>query len=133
LAQLEKIDTIISEKRRVAATYNDLLAHIPGLRLPVELNWAKNVYWMYALTVEPEFGLTRDELAAKLAASGIETRTFFCPMNQQPVLQSLPGFRADDCPVADRIWETGLYLPSAPSLSAEKLQFIHDAIVAAGR
>jgi perosamine synthetase len=131
LAQLEKIDTIIAEKRRVAARYNTLLADVPGLRLPVELNWAKNVYWMYALTVEPEFGLSRDELAGKLATAGIETRTFFCPMNRQPVLKEVPGFRSDNCPVADRLWETGLYLPSAPTLSDEKLEFISDAIVAA--
>jgi perosamine synthetase len=133
LAQLEKIDAIIAEKRRVAATYNTLLADVPGLRLPVELNWAKNVYWMYALTVEPEFGRTRDELASSLAKAGIETRTFFCPMDQQPVLKELPGFRADSCPIAGHLWETGLYLPSAPMLSEEKLQFVCDAIVAARR
>lgn len=131
LAQLEKIDMIINEKRRVAAGYNALLADVPGLRLPVELNWARNVYWMYALTVEPEFGLSRDELSGKLAQAGVETRTFFCPMNRQPVFRELPGFRSDDCPVADRLWETGLYLPSAPTLSDEKLEFVRDAIVAA--
>jgi perosamine synthetase len=131
LAQLEKIETIIAEKRRVAAKYNALLADVPGLRLPVELNWAKNVYWMYALTVEPEFGLTRDELASRLVQVGIETRTFFCPMNRQPVFKELPGFRADNCSVADRLWETGLYLPSTPTLSDEKLEFVRDAIVAA--
>jgi perosamine synthetase len=131
LAQLEKIDMIIKEKRRVAAGYNALLADVPGLRLPVELNWARNVYWMYALTVEPEFGLSRDELSGKLAQAGVETRTFFCPMNRQPVFKELPGFRSDDCPVADRLWETGLYLPSAPTLSDEKLEFVRDAIVAA--
>lgn len=129
LAQLEKIDTIIAEKRRVAAAYNRLLAGVPGLRLPVEMNWAKNVYWMYAVTVEPEFGLSRDELAGMLAQEGVETRTFFCPMNQQPVLRELPGFQSDNCPVADRLWETGLYLPSAPTLTDEKLEFVRDAIV----
>ncbi|WP_028137613.1 DegT/DnrJ/EryC1/StrS family aminotransferase [Bradyrhizobium japonicum] len=131
LAQLEKIDTIIGKKRRVAAKYNELLAEVPGLRLPLELNWAKNVYWMYAVTVEPEFGLSRDELASRLAQANIETRTFFCPMNRQPVLRKLPGFRLDDCPVADRLWETGLYLPSSPTLSDEKLELVRDAIVAA--
>jgi perosamine synthetase len=131
LAQLEKIDVIIAEKRRLAAKYNALLADVPGLGLPVELNWAKHVYWMYALTVEPEFGLTRDELAGKLAQAGVETRTFFCPMNRQPIFKEIGGFRSDDCPVADRLWETGLYLPSTPSLSDEKLEFVRDAIVAA--
>ena len=128
LAQLGRIEHIVGEKRRVAATYTRLLQDLPGLQLPMEANWARNVYWMYALVVRPEFGKTRDELAAALGDCSIETRTFFCPMNQQPCLQRLPGFRAEPCPVADRIWEQGLYLPSTYTLSEETLEQIADAI-----
>lgn len=131
LAQLQKIDRIIAKKRGVAAKYNALLSKVAGLRLPVELNWAKNIYWMYALTVEPEFGLTRDQLAEMLAKAGIETRTFFCPMNRQPVFKDLPGFQSDRCPIADRLWETGLYLPSAPSLTDGQIEIVSEAIKAA--
>ena len=67
---------------------------------------------MYAIVLNPEFGMTRDELAAWLRADGIDSRTFFCPMNQQPCLTARPGARLVPCPVADRLWETGLYLPS---------------------
>lgn len=128
LAQLHKIERIVAEKRRVAATYNALLGGIPGLGLPVELDWAKNVYWMYAITVQPEFGLSRDDLAQGLADNGIETRTFFCPMNQQPCLKEIPGFVDVPCPVADRLWETGLYLPSAPALGEESIKLVCDTI-----
>jgi perosamine synthetase len=116
LAQLAKIERFIAAKRRVAHTYNRLLEGVRGLQLPPELPGARNVYWMYALVVLPEFGLTRDELAARLAAENIETRTFFCPMGQQPFLREQPGFRDVPSPVADRLWERGLYLPSANSL-----------------
>lgn len=128
LAQLDKIDHIITEKRRVAHTYSHYLQDIPGLILPVELDWAFNVYWMYAIVVKPEFGLTRDQLAETLLDDGIQTRTFFCPMNQQPVLKSLPGFRDVPCPVADRLWETGLYLPSAWNLTEQTIKSITDSI-----
>ena len=128
LAQLHKINHTIAEKRRIAHTYAHYLQDIPGLQLPVELDWAFNVYWMYALVVKPEFGLTRDQMADVLLADGIQTRTFFCPMNQQPVLQSLPGFRNTPCPVADRLWETGMYLPSAWNLSEETIKKIADNI-----
>jgi perosamine synthetase len=128
LAQLHKIDHIIAEKRRVARTYTRYLQEIPGLQLPVELDWAFNVYWMYAIVVQPEFGLTRDQLAQALWKDEIQTRTFFCPMNQQPVLQSQTGFRDVPCPVADRLWETGLYLPSAWSLSEQTIEKIVESI-----
>ena len=128
LIQLRKIDQIISEKRRVAQAYTRHLQGISGLQLSVELGWAFNVYWMYAVVVKPEFGMTRDELEKALGADGIETRTFFCPMNQQPFLKSQSGFREVPCPVADRLWETGLYLPSTWNLTDAVIRRIADSI-----
>ncbi len=129
LAQLHKIDRIVEGKRRLAARYNELLSSTPGLQLPAELPWAKNVYWMYALVVQENFPVSRDELMKRLHEAGIETRTFFCPMNQQPCLESLPGFKSPPCPIADRLWQRGLYLPSACNLSDDQLRYVADAIV----
>lgn len=131
LAQLEKIDEIIEKKRNLAVRYNASLSHIQGLQLPHEMNWARNVYWMYALTVRPEFGRTRDDLTDHLAKRGIETRTFFCPMNQQPCLETIPGFRSVPCPVADDLWQTGIYLPSSYTISDEDVSRISEAISSA--
>lgn len=128
VVQLRKIESVISQKRHIAQTYNRYLNDIPGLQLPAELDWARNVYWMYALTVKPDFGLSRDQLVSKLAEAGIETRTFFCPMNQQPCLQDIPGFRADPLPVADSLWTSGLYLPSTHTLTEEKICYIAETI-----
>jgi perosamine synthetase len=128
LVQFRKIEHIISEKRRVAHTYNNFLKDIDGLQLPHEADWARNVYWMYAVVVQPEFGITRDELMQQLRSEGIDTRTFFCPMNQQPCLLERPGFRAVSCPVADRLWETGLYLPSTYTLSEPVIKQIADVV-----
>jgi len=128
VAQLARIDNILKEKRRVAHTYNQFLGDIEGLQLPYEAEWARNVYWMYAIVVQPEFGMSRDELIDHLRQANIDTRTFFCPMNQQPCLQSRPGFRAVPCPVADSLWENGLYLPSTYSLSEQVLKQVADAV-----
>ena len=115
--QLTKIEQILVEKRRVAEAYSRALRDVAGITTPVEEPWARNVYWMYGVLVEDEFGLSRDELMAALRERGVESRTFFCPMNLQPFLRSQPGFRDVPCPVAEELWERGLYLPSSPSLS----------------
>lgn len=129
LAQFRKIEHIVEEKRRVAHRYNEKLKDIKGVQLPAELEWAKNVYWMYGIVIDPQqFGIDRNALVGALAESGIQTRTFFCPMNQQPVLDRIPGFREIPCPVADFLWENGLYLPSTWNLSDETIDFICDAI-----
>lgn len=128
LAQFRKINQIVEEKRRVAHSYNNKLKDLLGLQLPAELDWAKNVYWMYGLVVKPEYGIGRDQLTEALSERGIQTRTFFCPMNQQPVLKKMEGFRDVPCPVADSLWENGIYLPSTWNLSEENISFVCDAI-----
>jgi len=133
LAQLEGIEATIVAKRRLARKYSERLGNIPGLRLPFEAPWAEHVYWMYPVVVEAPFGRTRDELAEVLHEKGVETRTFFCPMNQQPVLREIAGFPKIDCPVADGLWEKGLYLPSQLTLTDNQIGQISEAVAAARR
>jgi perosamine synthetase len=127
-AQLRKIESIIEQKRRVAHEYTSQLAEVDGIKTPVELEWARNVFWMYAIEVTDEYPLTRDELAAKLAEAGIESRTFFCPLSMQPFLRRQPGYRHVPCPVAERLWKTGLYLPSSITLSDGQIATIVERI-----
>ncbi len=128
LAQLDRIESFIADKRRIAETYRRHLSGVTGLQLPAEASWARNVYWMFAVCVHPEFGVSRDELAQRLSADGVETRTFFCPMNQQPCL-SPPGSRElPPCPVADALWERGLYLPSSCDLEETTIRWICERI-----
>lgn len=128
IPQVRRIEKIIAEKRRIAKTYSELLSDVRGLQLPAEREWARNVYWMYAVVVRPELGLSRDELSAALLKRGIETRTFFCPMNLQPCFEQQPGYRRVECPVAERLWTSGLYLPSSNHLQDSDIHQIVDAI-----
>ncbi len=128
VVQIQRIDEILESKRRIARLYGEKLTGIPGLQLPIEKEWAKNVYWMYAVVLQPEFGMSRDEFADRLRERGVDTRTFFCPMNQQPFLKEQPGYREVACPVADRLWENGLYLPSSHTLDSPTIQIVADTI-----
>jgi perosamine synthetase len=127
-AQLRKIDHILEEKRRVATTYSEAFAAVPGIRVPAELPWAVNIYWMYGIVVADEFGMTRDELIERLYEKGIEARTFFCPLNLQPFLRRQDGFRQIDCPVAEDLWRRGCYLPSSITLTREDIQGIVECV-----
>jgi perosamine synthetase len=129
--QLRKIESTIEAKRRIAHAYSSQLADVSGIKTPVELEWARNVYWMYGIEVTGEFPLTRDELRTWLADGGVDSRTFFCPMSLQPFLQRQRGFRPVPCPVAERLWSTGLYLPSSATLSDDQIATIVSRIRAA--
>jgi perosamine synthetase len=133
LVQVGKLDRIIADKIKMARLYDKYLAGIKGLQLPYTADWATNVYWMYGIVLNADFGISRDELVQKLRSAGIDTRTFFCPMNIQPCLQKRKGFRQISCPVAENIWENGLYLPSSTHLTEEQIRFVADEIRKLGR
>jgi perosamine synthetase len=128
LVQMPKLESVIAAKRRVASYYSERLAGIRGLQLASEMPWARHVYWMYGIVVQPEFGLRRDDLAARLAEQDIDTRTFFCPMNIQPCFQHIEACRTRVCPVAENLWQTGLYLPSSTRLTKADVAHIADEI-----
>jgi len=128
LVQCGKIEKVIAEKIRVAETYDRYLQKIEGLQLPARSTIGRHVYWMYGAVVEQAFGLSRDELTKQLRDAGIDTRTFFCPMNLQPCLQKQPGFRRVKCPVAERLWADGFYLPSSPKLDEQTIKKIAETI-----
>lgn len=122
LAQTEQMAGFVENRRRNAALYTEYLQEIPGIVTPPEANWAKNVFWMYSILVEDEFGLTRDQLRAYLARYGIETRTFFIPMHLQPIYYRT--FKGQRFPVAEMLCQRGFYLPSASSLTAQQIKYI---------
>ncbi|MBI4287978.1 MAG: DegT/DnrJ/EryC1/StrS family aminotransferase [Chloroflexi bacterium] len=116
LAQLERINELSEMRRRNASRYNSLLAGVPGIRLPVERAWARNVYWMYSVVIKDAFGASRDDLMARLTQRGIETRPMFIPMHQQPAFLQRGLFTGERYPVAEELSERGLNLPSSSGL-----------------
>jgi len=128
LAQFEKIDELIERRRKNARLYSELLAGVEGVRLPIEKEWAKSVYWMYSILIEDEFGMSRDELQVKLRENGIDTRAFFIPMNQQPAFENLGLFDGESYPVSEDISKRGMYLPSGSGLKEEEISAVCTAI-----
>ena len=128
MAQFESIDELAEMRRRNAHLYNEYLRDVDGITLPTEKEWAKNVYWMYSILIEDEFGTSRDELMNKLEKKGIETRTFFIPMHVQPVFQNRGLFKWESYPVAEDLARTGMYLPSSSGLKEAEIRYICDVI-----
>lgn len=127
-AQLGKIDQTIEKKRRIAHYYNENLRDIPGLQLPVEKTYAKNVYWMYHVVLREEFGCPREMVMSKLKDYGIETREAFIPYNMQQIAIQRGWVKGDECPVANYVAKSGFYIPSGPVLAEEELEYIVDRI-----
>lgn len=124
LAQLERIDEFVEMRRAHAALYTRLLRGVRGIQFPVERPWARNVHWMYSILLSDEFGIGREALMGELGERGIETRTFFVPVHEQPVCTEMGLFPGERYPVAEDIGRRGLYLPSGSGLTNREIGYV---------
>lgn len=128
LAQLERMDEIIAQKRWMGQEYTRRLKDIKGLQLPVAEPWARSVYWMYGIVISEERDMTARQLAQMLKERDVDTRPFFLGMHEQPVFHKRGLFLAEHYPVAERIARQGLYLPSGLTLTEDQLVQVCDAV-----
>ena len=128
LAQLERVEELVERKRRMGQRYTESLADVPGLLLPAEAPWAKNVYWMYGVVLDEDTGMDGAEFARRLREKGVDTRPFFLGMHEQPVFHQRGLFRNERYPVADRLARQGLYLPSGLALAEAQLDQVCEAV-----
>lgn len=129
VAQLKNIKKLVKIKRDYGALYNKLLANIPGLQLPTEKRYAKNIYWMYGVVVGKSTGFNNETFAKKLAQRGVDTRPFFYPLHRQPVwkksqYRKIARRNNGKFPVADNLSKQGLYLPSGLGNTEKEIRYV---------
>ncbi|MGE4169870.1 MAG: DegT/DnrJ/EryC1/StrS family aminotransferase [Candidatus Margulisiibacteriota bacterium] len=130
LAQLERLDTFVSQKRAMGNRYSSLLKNLKGVTLPLEkTDYAHNIYWVFGLVLDKAHPLNAKSVMKALAKEGIGTRPFFYPMHQQPVLNRMGLFEGKHFPVAEHLARQGFYLPSGLALSTAQQERVSDVLL----
>jgi perosamine synthetase len=126
-AQLEKIERVVNFKREMGEYYISKLKKIPGIKTQIEKPWAKTVYWMYCIELDPSLGMDARTMREKLLERKIETRAFFRGMHDQPVCEKMGLFKGEKYPVTDHAYKYGLYLPSGMTITKAIIdQVVHE-------
>ena len=130
LAQLERIDELIAQKRQIFGWYRERLADVAGLALNPELPDAKNVYWMVTAVLDEELGIGKDYLMRELGEADIDCRPFFHPLSSIPAYQHLEQAREarGRNRVSYRICPYGVNLPSGLTLTEELVDYVARAL-----
>jgi perosamine synthetase len=118
LAQLERSENQINQKRRIAAWYQELLGDHPALTMQFESQGTRSIHWMNSVALDDNLNITRDEVIEKLKADGIDTRPVFPAISQYPIWDKVhePGV------VATRIGANSINLPSGVKLSRKSVE-----------
>jgi len=118
LAQIERIEEIMAEKRRVYEIYERRL----GQRMAQQSEGSRHSCWAIIVDVgNPE------QVAAALVENGIESRRTFYPLcDLPPYKESCPG----GCLVSKAVRASAITLPSYPELPNDDVRRICDIVEA---
>jgi len=123
LAQIERLPSILSRKRAIAAQYRDLLKNTPVVfqTRPPQVDSGE---WLVS-TLLPE-QVDRDEVMRRMWDDGVETRPVFCCAHQMPMYVSSLSL-----PVAEDISRRGISLPSYPQMTEQDVKRVVEALCVA--
>jgi len=120
--KLRHLPDWIARNQELAKWYCELLANVP-VKLPPLPDDGSHVYSLFTIRSE-----RRDELADWLRAKGIACGTYYpIPLHLQPAYAFL-GHKAGDFPTAEANAKTVLSLPIYPTLNAEQVEQVADAV-----
>lgn len=128
-AQLSRLDAMMARRRTFREGYREVFAGVPGVRLLGGEDDSADNAWLTAVLVDPELaGWDAAALGAALTEARIESRPVWKPMHLQPVYAE---FGASLTGPADRIFATGLTLPSGSGMTDETFAGVIAAVDAA--
>jgi UDP-4-amino-4,6-dideoxy-N-acetyl-beta-L-altrosamine transaminase len=128
ISQLRKLSRFLAERRRLAALYDEALAHLaPRLRPVPRRPWSESGLHLYPVLIDfAEARLDRAGLMNALRAEGIGTQVHYIPVHLQPYYQKLaPGLELTG---ARRYYERTLSLPLYPKLTSGDVARVVDAL-----
>lgn len=130
LLNLKQVDAAIEARHRVATAYRDALKNIQGISFREDCPGVKHNYSYFPIFVdENQYGISRDELYAKMKEHNVLGRRYFYPLiSSFDCYRNCPGASADNLPVAKKLAEQVICLPIHHQLSSEDVMIVLDVL-----
>lgn len=125
LGQLENVRWHMEQRQRVRALYEKQLPMLGDLvsvqNVPED---ASHVYWMFSVVLSDKVSLSRGEVMRRMEERNIEMRPLFYPMHIMPPYLD----NTVNAPVAEKLSQRGINLPTHGNLGEEQVRYIVDAL-----
>tara|TARA_B100000035_G_scaffold72540_1_gene59879 strand:- start:9138 stop:10271 length:1134 start_codon:yes stop_codon:yes gene_type:complete len=117
VAQIQKSSFFIEKKRKNYDLYKSLLKK-DQVKLFEFIDSTKNIPHRNVIFVP-----CAAKLISHLTSNGVGARTLFMPMHSQPVYNTKQDF-----PITEKLYKTGVCLPSAPTLKVKDIKYVCNLI-----
>src|SRR5690606_989259 len=109
---------------------SERLRGVEGLTLPKTEEGMNHVFHQYTVMVEKEFGMSRDDVAGKLAEKGVGTGVYYpAVMTEHATYKDHPRIKIEDISVSRKIASKVLSLPVHTKLTEENIEHITNSII----
>ncbi len=124
LVQLGKLEALTERRREIAARYTEGLAGLAGLRTPCVSPDVRHVFHVYAVLIEPAFGMSKEEFMWELLAQkSIKPWSHYMLIHLTEAYRKR-GHAEGECPVAESLFSKYVSLPIHPRLTDEAVRYL---------
>ena len=131
LLNLKQVDWAIEQRHKVAVRYREALRNVQGVTFFDDMPGVRHNYSYFPIFIDAkEYGITRDELYAKMKAANVLGRRYFYPLiSTFSTYRGLPSAAPDNLPQAHRMADSVICLPMHHKLSEEDLNRIINLVI----
>src|SRR4030066_306134 len=124
IKQLERLDWVVNERRKIAHRYNDAFKDINCIRLPVEKDGFFSNYQSYSVYLKSNAPISRNELMQKLLDRGISTRRGVMTAHREIAYKDY--CRGLSLPISEDVSDRSIILPLYVPMKEEEVNFVID-------
>ena len=131
LLNLRLVDAAIEARHQVAIKYREALRPVDGITFFDDMPGVRHNYSYFPIFVDAEkYGMTRDDLYAKMKAANVLGRRYFYPLiSEFSTYRGLESAAPENLPKAHKMADSVICLPMHHALSDEDIQRVIDCIV----
>ena len=130
LLNLKQVDAAIEARHQVAIKYREALRNVEGITFFDDMPGVRHNYSYFPIFIDAQkYGMTRDELYAKMKSRNVLGRRYFYPLiSEFSTYRGLESADPTNLPNAHKMADSVICLPMHHALSEEDIQRTLDCI-----
>ena len=125
IKQLEKLDWIVAERRKIAQRYNEAFKDIDHIQLPAEEAGYFSNYQSYSIYLKDDCPIARNEIMQKMLDAGISTRRGIMTTHRETAYKT--DYAGLSLPVSEKSCDRSIILPLYIPMSNEDIEKVIEA------
>lgn len=119
LVQLKKQDKLREKRAYIASRYNEAFKDDKNIITPFVKEDRVTSWHLYVIKIAD-----RDEVIEKLKENGVGCSVHFIPIHKHPYYKDKYGYKNEDYPTANDVFDKSLSLPIYPDMSDEEVEYV---------